>query len=52
MLRNRSDEEVLEEMKAVQGMWEMASVLEYLHLFRPQLNLRCGLSIYAKYLYV
>ena len=35
-----SAEETEAEVRAVQGMWEMAAVLDFLHLFRRQLKLQ------------
>lgn len=39
-VRSRTEEEVQAEMAEVQGMWEMASVLEFLHTFSADLDVR------------
>uniref|UniRef100_A0A061QXF9 Ddt domain-containing protein n=1 Tax=Tetraselmis sp. GSL018 TaxID=582737 RepID=A0A061QXF9_9CHLO len=43
-LRERSEEEIAAEMAELKSMWEMAAVLDFLHIFRREVNAKAAFT--------
>ncbi len=46
LARNVDREQEEEERRLLQGSWEMATILDFLELFRPYLNLSRGFTVH------